>query len=47
MSDYDVDQEVALLLDHLKRLSGSKSSVNFGKLFEDPEIEQAFESLVH
>lgn len=46
MSDYDVDQEVVLLLQHLKRLAGSKSTVSFGQVFEDSQTEQAFESLV-
>lgn len=46
MSDYDVDQEVALLLQHLRRLTGSKPSVSFGEVFEDSQTEQAFESLV-
>lgn len=46
MSDYDVDQEVSHLMEHLTRLAGSKSSVLFGDLFEDKAIEQAFESLV-
>jgi len=46
MGDYDVEQEVATLVVHLKRLAGSQSVVTFGTLFKDSEAEQAFESLV-
>jgi hypothetical protein len=47
---YDVDKEVELVVTHMKRIGARQAdgsyTVTFGKFFEDPVVEQTFESLV-
>lgn len=50
MSNYDVDREVELVVMHMKRIGTQQPDgsyqITFGDFFNDPEVEQTFESLV-
>merc|ERR1712198_233929 len=42
---YDVEEEVGLLIGHIKRLSTDGESVTFKALFDDDEVANSLESL--
>ena len=50
MSHYDVDKEVSLISEHMKRLGTKQADgsykCTFGHLFNDDTVTQTFESLV-
>lgn len=50
MSNYDVDREVELVVMHMQRIATPQPDgsyqITFGEFFNDPEVEQTFESLV-
>ena len=50
MASYDVDREVELVITHMKRVGKQQADgsykTTFGEFFNDPEVEQTFESLV-
>lgn len=47
MNDLDVEKDIELLVSHFRRIAGPSKSLTFGQLFNDHEVEQTFESLVH